>query len=85
MAPVVYTDKSEIEMVTIENPFNSTKDGDVAEELKLDFYDPQTDFVEDISNGYYKKLNGAGESQYSSCCYIAKLITQLAVVLTILF
>ncbi|CCH41783.1 putative cathepsin E [Wickerhamomyces ciferrii] len=57
MAPAIYTDKSEIQEITYENPLISEMDGEIPKELQLHFYNPVKDFVQNTKNGYYKSLS----------------------------
>jgi len=88
MAPVKYTDKSEIKEVTIKDGLlNATKDRDVAEELRLGIYDPQSEFVQDTKNGYYKRLSSgcSGIKSHLNNQHIAKALLSLISVFILMF
>lgn len=76
MAPVTYTNRSEIIEINLWTPIISTPDGDVAEELRLKMYDPNIDFLQEDQNGYYQKISSTA-SHLSINCYIARMVTIL--------
>lgn len=76
MAPVIFTNRSEILEINLDNPIISIPDGDVAEELRLQMYDPKVDFLQDYQNGYYQKIKSDG-SHFEVNCYIARMVTIL--------